>query len=155
MPTPKALSLLGFFGIVSLRVVRIDDTLRPIIGQIDAVPFHLCVEQLAMDVEHPRGFRTVTAGPAKGATYQQFLQSGDGCRQVFVRPIETLAANRRRLVKETKMHGIDAITAHQHRRTLHRILQLAHVAGPRMTDQPGGGLGGKTFASGLLEEVIG
>ena len=40
------------------------------------------------------------------------------------------------LIDKVEIGGVDNIAAHQHRGTLHRVLQLADISGPCMADEP-------------------
>ena len=105
-------------------------------------------------MERARGFGSVADAPLQGASDQQFLEPGHRRRQILVRPIDDIS--RRCLFKEAKIGGIDDLTTHQDGRPLHRVLQLADIARPRMADQASGGAGGKALpTTGTRQKMLG
>src|ERR1700687_4854924 len=67
--------------------VRFADTVRPVFGHVEAVALHLRVEKLAMDAERARGFGPVAGAPRQCAADQHLLETGNGGREIFVRPV--------------------------------------------------------------------
>ncbi len=92
-----------------------------------------------MDAEPFRRFGAVTVRFGQRAGDHGALQPGDRGVEIALEPVRRSGVPLGRR-EEAEIASLDHGRADERRRPLHRVLQLTHVAGPGMREQPRGGL---------------
>lgn len=99
----------------------------------------LAIQQLTMDAELARGLGPVARACAQGCADQAAFEAFDGDRQLRMQPV------RQRLVgacswsdrrsPQAEVACVDHLMPHHDPAALHEVLELAHVARPRVLKQ--------------------